>query len=112
MKRSVLLLTILLIVSLTLAACGRPKAPADWDVTVEVDGRSAIVSITVPDFQIGRDYHPHLRLNGGPEVMVYQDPYIFRTLSPGQYELWVEIADPRHNPFPGLEPRILTFEIK
>lgn len=89
------------LLALVWAGCSGQKAPVQWQASVAVLESSAVVAIDVAGLQLGRDYHPHLRLNGGPEVMMYAPTYTFTRLEPGSYRLLVELAGVDHKPLPG-----------
>lgn len=110
MKRSVLVLTVLALLAI-LVGCGGKKEPKDWNATVDVKGTTATVTVTVPGMRMGKDYHPHVVLNGGPEIMLYSSTYTFQNLKPGSHQVLVNLSDPEHNPLPGME-KTLQFEVK
>lgn len=96
---------------LALSGCGSPKPIEDWTATVQVKDSLALVWVEVPGKRIGRDYHPHLQLNDGPEIMMYTANYSFRDLKPGSYALQVQLQTVDHKPLPGAEEKTLTFEV-
>lgn len=105
-------LRVFLVVALFAAAgCGRGSSmPSEWKAAVEVASQKATVTVDVPGKRMGRDYHPHLSLDGGPEIMMYTQRYTFHDVGPGAHKLRVVIADPQHAPIPGME-KIVPFEV-
>lgn len=102
--------TLLLILALAAGGCARgPKGARDWTAAVQVQGNTAVITVGAPGMRFGVDYHPHLNLDGGPEVMMYTDTYTFRDLKPGPHQVRVVLADPDHNP---LAEKTLHFEVK
>lgn len=100
----------LLVVSGGLSGCVGARAEAkEWSAVVEIRGSSAAISIEVPGWQVVTDYHPHLALDSGPEVMSYTPTYVFSNLSPGRHQVRVVIADPSHRPIAGMQK---TFELE
>lgn len=95
-----LALALLLISLSALSGCGpRPRdaAPAPTlAVAVTVEGRSATVRLETTGLDMGGAHHPHLTLNGGPEVMLFTSEYTFRDLPPGEHAVHVRIDDERH----------------
>lgn len=108
MKRALALVTLLFV----LAGCGGSTSSlsGDWTARVEVKDGLAMLWVEVPGKKMGRDYHPHLKLNNGPEVMMFTPSYAFKNLEPGSYELWMQLQTPDHRPIIGTE-KTLTFEI-
>lgn len=103
---------LVLIFALALAGCGSTSsATTDWSATVNLQGDRAVIAVDVPGKTIGQQYHPHLRLDGGPEVMMYSPTYTFKKLKPGKHQVDVVIADPNHNPIEGMQ-KALSFEVK
>lgn len=100
-----------LVLLLVLTGCGGTKETKEWTATVQVEDSVAVVTVDVPGKEIGRDYHPHLKLNDGPEIMMYTSSYSFKDLKPGSYTLLVQIQTPNHRVMDGME-RTLTFEVK
>ncbi len=103
---------IVLGVAIAAAGCMRAQtATREWSATAEVRGNSAVIHIDVPGWTMGADYHPHLSLNGGSVVMSYVPVYTFSNLKPGRYRIQIAIADPVHNPIPGME-KTLEIDVK
>lgn len=95
----------------TVAGCGNAETAArPWTATVRVDGRRAVITVAVPGWHVGADYHPHFSLSDGPEVMAYTETYTFSNLKPGSHTVRVIIADSQHRPIRGMEKR-LTFTV-
>lgn len=82
-----------------------------WDARVQVQGSTARVTVEVSGLLMGRDYHPHLYLDDGPEIMMFTSPYSFSRLSEGRHQLRVAIADSAHRNIPGME-KVIEFEVE
>lgn len=108
MKQLLLAVTLLTL----LVGCGGPDlSQQNWGASVQVQGNTAVVTVKLDGLRLGKDYHTHLTLDGGPEVMMYDNTYTFSNLKPGAHQVKVYISDPKHVPVPGME-KLLDFEIK
>lgn len=96
MKRTVGI--VLLAALVLLAACGAPKAKPTLAVTAEQVGTDLVIKMETGNFEIGKDGHAHLRLDGGPEVMPNTAAYTVPNIKPGKHKVWVELSDPGHVP--------------
>lgn len=104
--------TVLLFAVLVAGGCGGGKQETrGWSAHVNAKGTSAVVFVDVQGKRMGQEYHPHLSLDAGPEVMMYSPTYTFSNLKPGPHKVRVIIADPKHNPIAGME-KTLDVEIK
>lgn len=108
MKRTYLLLLSLLLL-VAVAACGK-KEPPTLKVNVEQQGRNMVITAETGNFKLGVHGHMHVRINDGPEAMPNGSRYTVPNREPGLYKVWVELADPNHNPL-GVSQTV-EFEMK
>ncbi|MFZ5816566.1 MAG: hypothetical protein ACOY93_14910 [Bacillota bacterium] len=85
---------VLLLLALT-AGCGGRPAPT-LQVSAEQRGEDLVIHLRTANFSLGRDGHAHIRLNGGPEAMIYGPAYTVPDLAPGLYIIEVELSNQRH----------------
>lgn len=109
-RRTATPLFLTLLLATLLFGCGGPKAEPAWTAAVTVSGDRATLTVDVPGKELGKEYHPHISLDGGPVVMMFDPAYTFRNLKPGHHSVQVEIADPAHNLIRGMSKR-LEFDI-
>lgn len=88
---------ILLIATLLVTGCAEKPKPA-LKVTAEQKGTNLVIHMETTHFEIGKDGHAHIRLDGGPEVMPYTATYTVPNVKPGKHKVWVELSDPSHVP--------------
>lgn len=88
----------LLLSVLLLVACGGKKTEPTLAVSAEQKGAGLVIRVKAANFTFGKDGHAHVRLNGGPEAMIYADTYTIPTLTPGLYRIDVELANVKHEP--------------
>jgi hypothetical protein len=110
MKRWFLPLIALLMLAL-LGGCAGKKEIREWNASVDVQGNAATVTVDVPGATINRDYHVHVRLDDGPEIMVYHKTYTLPNLKPGKHTIVVGLEGVEHKPLP-VEKKTLGFEVK
>lgn len=94
MARRFLLLA-LLALTLIAAGCGKRPAPT-LEVSAEQRGSSLVILLKTTNFTLGRDGHAHVRLNGGPEAMIYANSYTIPKIDPGLYTIEVELSNQKH----------------
>lgn len=101
----------LLLAALLLSGCG---AKPTLDAKVDVNGRSAEIQMIVANFQMQKDGHGHLYLDGDNDpnhvVMIDKLRYTFRNMKPGHHSVRVELTKPDHNPI-GVETTV-AFDIQ
>lgn len=102
-------LVALLLGLILMTGCAGKPAPT-LNVTVQQVGKGVQVQIETGSFDIPKDGHAHLRLNGGPEVMPFGTAYTFTALPPGKYVLDAELSDENHT-YIGVK-RQVEFEVK
>lgn len=95
MIRRMLVLALVLL-TLTLAACGGKKSEPQLQVSAEQKGSGLVLRLQTTDFAIGKDGHAHVRLNGGDEAMIYAYTYTIPELQPGLYTIEVELSNLKH----------------
>lgn len=104
--------TLIWLVAAALLSAGCAATPTEasreWSAAVSVRANRATITVDVPGWAMGTDYHVHFSLDGGPEVMAYAPVYTFANLRPGAHRVVVTIADPDHKPIPGMSR---TFEV-
>jgi hypothetical protein len=88
----------LLLALLVLAGCGGRKAQPTLQVSAEQKGASLVIRAQTTNFVAGKDGHIHIRLNDGPEAMIYGSTYTIPEVKPGSYKIDVELADQKHVP--------------
>lgn len=108
---SLAVLCLAALVALGLVGCSRQPRPVEWTASVRVQGNTAVVTVDLPRDLFGKGYHPHLSLDGGPEVMLYTPSYTLTKLAPGTHQVRIVVHDANHRPIPGME-KTLTFEVK
>lgn len=108
MKRTYLLLLSLLLL-VALSACGK-KEPPTLKITVEQQDRNMVITAETGSFKLGVDGHMHVRIDDGPEAMPRGNRYVLNNWKPGTYKVFVELADPDHNPL-GVSDTVM-FEMK
>lgn len=50
-------------------------------------------------FKVPQDGHVHIRLDDGPETMIYSRTYTIPKVAPGRHIISIELSDPQHNYF-------------
>jgi predicted small lipoprotein YifL len=101
------LLSLLLL--FVLLGCGK-KEPPYLKVTVTQQGQNIVIKADTGSFKLGKDGHMHVRLDDGPEAMPRGDTYTIGNQKPGMHKIYVELADPDHNPL-GISQTV-QFELK
>lgn len=82
---------------LALLGCGGKSKPTiEMALSQQSDGLR--VDVTTTGFEVGKDGHLHLRLDGGPETMVYKSNYTFPNVEPGKHSVFVELSNVAHKP--------------
>lgn len=105
-KWLVLVLSLLLVLAVT--ACSKPKPTLK--VTVAQQGTSMVITADTGAWKLGKDGHMHVQLNDGPVAMPSGNTYTIPNRAPGKYKVYVELADPDHNPI-GVDSTV-EFEMK
>lgn len=94
MVRQILVLALLLL-TLGATGCGRRPDPT-LEVSAEQRGSGLVIQMKTTNFRLGKDGHAHVRLNGGPEAMIYANTYTIPEIEPGIYTIEVELANVKH----------------
>lgn len=90
-------LVLLTLALVGLTACSRQRPAPQMDFTLEQQGESLVVRVQVQNFRVPADGHVHVRLDDGPEAMVYQTTYTFPKVAPGTHTISVQLSDMQHN---------------
>ncbi|MFZ5828294.1 MAG: hypothetical protein ACOY94_28645 [Bacillota bacterium] len=85
----------LLLLTLALTGCGGRPEPT-LEVSAEQRGSGLVILMKTTNFRLGQDGHAHVRLNGGPEAMIYSNTYTIPKLDPGVYTIEVELSNVKH----------------
>lgn len=109
MIRRIVSLALALLLLVT-AGCGGRKAEPTLQVTAEQRGSGLVLRLQTTNFVLGKDGHAHVRLNGGPEAMIYGSTYTIPELKPGLYTIEVELQDLQHK-YLGVK-QTLHYEVK
>lgn len=96
LKRSGVLLGVLLAGALLLGGCKAERPAPTVDFTAEQQGQSLVITVQTTNFRIPGDGHWHVRLNDGPEAMAYSKVYTIPNVAPGTYKVYVELSDLKH----------------
>lgn len=87
----------LAVVAVLAAGCGRPERPKPTlDFTLEQQGESLVVQVSVKGLAVPEQGHVHLFLDDGPETMAYSTTYQFPKVAPGLRKVRVELSDLQH----------------
>lgn len=100
---------VLLLLLVILVGCGQKAAPT-LQVSAEQRGNSLVIHLATTNFVIGKDGHGHVRLNGGPEAMIYSRTYTIPEIEPGTYTIDVELQNLEHESL-GIKQTI-QYEVK
>jgi len=84
------------VLALSILAAGCTKPQPTLQVHAEQVDKDLVIKIQTTNFKVGRNGHIHLRINGGPEVMLLSDTYRLTNAAPGVYSIFVELSDPNH----------------
>ena len=96
-RRSGLMLILLVAGALLLGGCKADRPAPTVDFTAEQQGQSLVITVESTNFRIPGDGHWHIRLNDGPETMAYSKVYTIPNMTPGTYQIYVELSDLKHN---------------
>lgn len=97
MRRALGVFAVVLALALLMTGCGRPAtAKPTLDFTLQQQGTNLVVQIDTGSFRIPGDGHPHLRLDGGPEVMLYGKTYTIPNVKPGKHAVSIELSNVQH----------------
>lgn len=101
----------LLALALVVTGCGGgKKTERTLSVTAEQQGSELKLRFETTNFEVGKDGHIHVRINGGPEAMVFAYTYTVPDLAPGRYEIETELSNAKHVNL-GIK-RTITVEMK
>lgn len=84
---------------LLLAGCRAQRPQPEFDFTVEQKGEGLTVRVETGAFEVPKDGHVHVRLDDGPEAMIYGKSYTIPKVAPGKHKVIVQLSDPQHNYF-------------
>jgi len=105
-----LLLAVSVLLAL-LAGCSRTERPKpEFDFTVAQKGEGLSVQVETGSFRVPQDGHVHIKLDDGPEAMIYSRTYTIPKVTPGVHKVSIQLSDPQHNYFG--ESKEKTVEIK
>lgn len=88
------LLVLVVVAGLVFSGCGRPKP--EMEFTVQQVGKGLEIRVEMTGFAVPRDGHVHIRIDDGPEVMVYTPVYTIPEIAPGIYKVSVDLSDKQH----------------
>ncbi|HYF96221.1 MAG TPA: hypothetical protein VD969_28770 [Symbiobacteriaceae bacterium] len=86
-------------VLLLLAGCRAARPQPEFDFTVEQKGAGLTVRVETGTFRVPQDGHVHIRLDDGPETMIYSKSYTIPKVALGTHRITIQLSDPRHNYF-------------
>lgn len=84
---------------LLLAGCRAERPAPAFDFTLEQSGEALVVKVETGTFKVPEDGHVHIRLDDGPETMIYKTTYTVPKVAAGRHKVTVELSDPQHNYF-------------
>jgi len=97
MRRRVVLWLLVGVLGITAGLAGGCTKPLPTlQVGAEQVGKDLVIKIETTNFTVGRSGHVHLRINGGPEVMLMGNSYTLSNAAPGTYSIFVQLSDPNH----------------
>ncbi|HLN62801.1 MAG TPA: hypothetical protein VK464_14745 [Symbiobacteriaceae bacterium] len=81
------------------AGCGKtePKTGVTLDATVVQKGEGISISVKTTGFQVPKDGHIHISVDGGPQAMAYSNTYTIPKVAPGVHKVEVGLSDMQHN---------------
>ncbi|MDF2629422.1 MAG: hypothetical protein K0R39_3253 [Symbiobacteriaceae bacterium] len=94
---AMVLAAILLLVALT--GCRAERPAPEFDFTLEQSGDALVVNVQTGTFKVPENGHVHIRIDDGPEAMLYKTTYTVPKMDPGRHKVVVELSDPQHNYF-------------
>lgn len=98
-KRLVGLILAASLAVLLLAGCRAERPAPEFDFSLAQSGESLIVTVQTGSFKVPENGHVHVRLDDGPETMIYKTTYTVPKVAPGRHKVTVELSDPQHNYF-------------
>jgi len=97
MRSRVMLMLAATVLALTaVLAGGCAKAQPTLQVDAAQVGKDLVIKLETTNFKVGRSGHVHMRINGGPEVMLIGNTYTLANPAPGTYTIFVQLSDPNH----------------
>lgn len=94
-----LLAVVLLLVLVVLGGCRAERSKPEFDFTVEPKGEGLAVVVETGSFRVPQDGHVHIKLDDGPETMIFSKTYTIPKVAPGKHTVSIELSDPQHNYF-------------
>lgn len=82
----------------TVLVGGCAKTPPTLQVDAQQVGKDLVITMATTNFKVGQSGHVHMRINGGPEVMLMGNTYTLANAAPGTYSIFVQLSDPNHRP--------------
>ena len=95
-------LAVMLVVALALlllTGCRAERPSPEFDFSLAQSGEALIVTVQTGNFKVPDDGHVHIRIDDGPETMIYKTIYTVPKVAPGRHKVTVELSDPQHNYF-------------
>jgi len=62
-------------------------------------GGARVRTVQTGSFKVPDNGHVHIRIDDGPETMIYKTTYTVPKVAPGRHKVTVELSDPQHNYF-------------
>ncbi len=93
----VLVLVLLLALATGCSKQSAPKTGVALEVTLAQKGEGIAISVQTTGFQVPKDGHIHISVDGGPQVMAYSNTYTIPKVAPGVHKVEVGLSDMQHN---------------
>lgn len=84
---------------LLLAGCRAERQAPEFDFSLAQSGGALVVTVQTGSFKVPENGHVHVRIDDGPETMIYKTTYTVPNVAPGRHKVTVELSDPQHNYF-------------